>query len=317
MRQHTLHDDPGDQFAASLPSGAAESLSQDQLETEPAASEALTVDSGVIKLTDHLKREARIQRRENLMAGTWGVALFIVLARAGSQFSSGYPAMLANWRHLFVIFLLLCTGMMVQGYFQSRRRKRDLTRALSNSAAIDQVSALVSTVTLPNTAIRNLSKQHLIALLPQVKASDASLFGAAERTILIRRLSISPADPGYRDLSELFSRQAYRREVALRVAILKAMEQVGGKRELPYVEALARETSRQPRALKTDPEIQAAARECLPFLQARVDDQRASAQLLRASSADAGQPNELLRASVAEVGDPGTLLRAGSVKEGG
>ena len=122
---------------------------------------------------------------------------------------------------------------------------------------------------MESTPVRNLSKRALIPLLPTLKASDAGALTEARRDRLLRLLAISPNDSGYRDLTELFSRSAYRREIELRVSILKAFEQVGGAKELPAVLRLSQGKPFTLHSRASIPkEVQQAAQECLPYLQA-------------------------------------------------
>ena len=111
----------------------------------------------------------------------------------------------------------------------------------------------------------------------------APAHGRSHRSRLLYFLNISPNDTGYRDLTELFSRSARQREIDLRLAILKSLEQVGGAKELPVVERLSKGLPTLQSASKVPGEIKKAALECLPYLQARAGEQRASEQLLRAS----------------------------------
>ena len=96
-------------------------------------------------------------------------------------------------------------------------------------------------------------------------------------------------------------------DLEFRLAILKALEQIGDAAAIPAVEHLANgyAYSANQRALK------AAAQECLPLLRANFGSVEANKTLLRASSAENAAPETLLRASEpAPDTKPEELLRA-------
>src|SRR5206468_10754437 len=75
------------------------------------------------------------------------------------------------------------------------------------------------------------------------------------------------------------------------VAALNALEQVGDGTALPMVRSLA-----SGKMKTADPKrVQAAARECLPYLQVRFEQQRATQTLLRASHVSKSPHDRLLR----------------------
>lgn len=246
-------------------------------------------------LTALLEQEARCRRREELTILAWSVHFLALMLWIPN--STTHAASMT--RNLILCFVLMGgvmgTGMCVQFYRRSYRRKRSLTTALAQSQDVTQVGYLIQALRVQNTRVCNLAKRTLIVLLPTLKASDAARLGDSERAILLRLLSIPPNDLGRRDLKELFSRLAYRRELELRLAILKALEQVGGARELATVERLARGLPGPPSISKICREIQEAAQECLPYLQMRANVQRAREELLRASGAHARLNGGLLR----------------------
>ena len=253
-----------------------------------------------------LQQEARHRRNENLTVFLWA-GIFI----AAMLTASNLPESLATIKVAFLFMMTMGAGMIAQLLRRSYRRKQTFTRSLTQVQSIEQVGLLVQTLQVENTSVRNLAKQTLIKLLPNLQANHAALLGEYERKILLRQLAISPNEIGHRDITELFSRTAYRREVDLRVAILKAYEQVGGAKELLTVERLARGLPTLPSTSKFPTEVCEAARECLPFLQSRVSEQRASEQLLRPSSIQNTSTDLLLRPAVSERDAlPEQLLRA-------
>ena len=258
-----------------------------------------------------LQQEAQSRRKEEWASLAWSSAFLLTMVWVATRTFPNAPSLMIN---LFLLFFLMVTvgaGMSMRLSRRSQRRKRSITTALAQIQTTQQIGPLIQALRVQNTPVRNLAKQALITLLPTMQASDAPLLGEAERSILLRQLSIQPNDPGYRDLKELFSPLAYRREVDLRLAILKALEQVGGAKELATVERLAQGLPTLQSAMKVPLEIREAAQACLPFLQVRAGEQHARKQLLRASVAPAVSDKTLLRPASARPEDhPEQLLRA-------
>lgn len=277
--------------------------------TDALAEQPLSTDAD--ELTTLLQQEVRIRRKEELITFAWsGVFLLCILWTVHRSFTD-VNTFMTNFRNCFLLLGGLGMGMCAQLVRCSYSRKHSFIEALAKSHDVRQVGPLIQALRVPNTSVRNLAKRALILLLPTLRASDAARLGDSEHAILLRTLAISPNDPGYRDLTELFSRSAYRREVELRVAILEALQQVGSAKELSVVARLSRGLPAMGSVVKVPGEIQEAARECLPFLEVRANDQIASAQLLRASSAQALPDNTLLRpASTRTDALPEQLLRA-------
>lgn len=117
-------------------------------------------------------------------------------------------------------------------------------------------------------------------LLPQMKASDARLVTPAMRQTLHIWLG---------SWENLVGRTAFPDD--LRIAALKALEQVGDAKSIPIVERLAQ------RLPRTDSEtaVRKAALECLPMLRANCGEVDAARTLLRAAHAEDARPDTLLR----------------------
>ena len=263
-------------------------------------------------LTTLLRQEARGRRNETWITLAWSGAFI------GSMIWLFEKAILSATLHTgdlwrcFAMMLAFGWVLMSQLRVRLHRRKNSLTNALSQINDKKQIGPLIRTLRVQNTPVRNLAKQSLIELLPTLRVSDASLLGPTERKILLRHLAILPNDPGYRDVKELFSRSAFRRELDFRLAILKVLEQVGGEQELETVKRLARSAPSPQNPIKIPEEMRAAAQDCLPYLQARANDQRAGSQLLRASGFPAASGADLLRPATSSLEThPEQLLRAG------
>ena len=125
-------------------------------------------------------------------------------------------------------------------------------------------------------AIRNA----LTTLLPQMKASDAHLLTREARLFLHAWVS-----------SALTVGTRFSDRDALRLAALKALEQVGDSSAIPVVERLANCAPQTPR----EERIRQAAIECLPMLRANCGEVETARTLLRASQSEDARPDTLLR----------------------
>ena len=136
----------------------------------------------------------------------------------------------------------------------------------------------------------------LTALLPQMKASDAPLLTPAARQTLHRFVGGNPASlriaPSCGD--------------TLRIAMLKALEQVGDSSAIPVVERLANAKARTADQIR----IRQAAIDCLPLLRANCGEIETARILLRASRPETTEPATLLRpATGGTATDAAELLR--------
>ena len=268
-------------------------------------------DPATTALTELLQQEAVARRNETVSSLAWSGVYMIFMLWLIRQIGMTEDALKVNMLLCFTIVGIVAGVGCVQVSRRMSRRKRSLTETLSRIGDKKQIAPLIRTLQVQNTPVRNLAKHRLIALLPTLRASDASLLSDPERKILLRQLAIFPNDPGYRDVRELFSKAAAQREMDLRLAILKALEQVGGERELGAVEGLARGLPTLLSQVPVPQELREAAQACLPYLQSRAADQRAGAQLLRASSLPTASGADLLRPATAGASSPSDqLLRA-------
>ncbi|HLK56913.1 MAG TPA: hypothetical protein VKU00_10125 [Chthonomonadaceae bacterium] len=186
----------------------------------------------------------------------------------------------------FVVLTLLFPGITIPILMlrPSRKAKR-AAQQLSSRNDLSGIGGLIETLYFSDQR-EGPAIETLIALLPRLQASDSDLLTERHHAVLRGTLSSLPHVTG-----NLFTRLSRRKEIhaRLQVAILKAFEQVGDSKALPVVAALAESAAH--------PQVRAAAVECLPFLQMRQEQERASQTLLRASSASATEPDMLLRAA--------------------
>ena len=330
MSQQQLHTQPSESGAytllplpgTALP-GATTDVTQAAAGAEMAASsveenadvenvqEKRTADNQTLSIL--LQKEARQRTNDAWRTGVYMLLFMLPIVQLLHLPSGGANtnAYMTSMQFFAVYTCVLTTFMLAHLTRRSYRRKRSLTQELAKTHDVGMVTSLVETLRVDNTQVRNLTKHALTGLLPQLRASDGELLGEKQRDVLLRQLAISPADKGYRDLGELFSRAAYQRELQFRLSILKSLEQVGGAKELPIVERLSRGLPNLQSGTRVPKEVREAAKECLPSLQERALGQRASEQLLRASSAQDTATDVLLRpASGQPDALPDQLLRA-------
>lgn len=168
----------------------------------------------------------------------------------------------------------------------------EIARVGGVQAIVPLFIALRGAPTVPQQqAIAN----ELTTLLPQMQSSDSYLL-----TPTLRRMMSGWLD----DVGKGFVTDGGRD--ASRVALLKALEQVGDASAIPAVTRLTKMEPRTPGETK----IQHAALECLPKLLMNCGEVEAARVLLRASQAEAAHSASLLRpASGAGQTDPAELLR--------
>ncbi len=170
-------------------------------------------------------------------------------------------------------------------------RLKGLMKELATVSDLRVAGPFIEIAALEDGSAKTMAMHLLTRLLPRFRASDAKLLTDAQHAALIHILA--------------------RRYPTLDffVAALKALEQIGDARALPVVDNLA-----AGRCVTTDPKrVQAAAQDCLPFLQIRCDRQQASQTLLRASSASETPADTLLRpAQGIGPAESSELLRGGT-----
>ncbi len=180
------------------------------------------------------------------------------------------------------------TGLLISAAAATQQQK-GMVRSLAQFDDIRIVGPLAELLEMLDADTGAVAEGALVRLLPRLQASDAAKPFTAQRQALYRALK--------------------RKNAALVTAILKALEQIGDYQALPYVEKLL---EGEGQAAK-DPQVQEAARECLPFLQQLAQQEQARQTLLRAAAATPETHSEtLLRpASGVPTVDPEQLLRAG------
>ena len=244
------------------------------------------------------------ERRIALLHQIWaGIALTVIgcLVSLVLLLSTSY----ARWR-IWHRAKRLAFGFGDAGENKIRKATGN-TEAIADIVSIGSLTEMLEIDSIP---VRNMAKARLTHLLPQLKANDASLLNPSQRKRLNLFLGAHRFDLGYRDIRELWSKQARQRDTDFQFAILKAYEQVGDADCLPAVRSLAHPAPHY--AKIAPPELVEEARHCLEFLEKLVEQNKMSKQLLRASSVPEAMPNTLLRAAMshANAEEANSLLRA-------
>ena len=197
---------------------------------------------------------------------------------------------------VFLSILLWAIGMCLTLWVSARKAPRfdaEEIAQLGGTQAIAPLFAALRATSSP-PLLREM-RDALTLLLPQMKASDASLLTPTSRkTIRGLLIGVSP------------NHQKYECEDALRIAMLKALEQVGNAKDIPIVEKLIQRNARTP----GEKLVRQAAMECLPMLLINCGEVEAARTLLRPSQAEAAHSATLLRpAGGAGQMDSAELLR--------
>ena len=189
------------------------------------------------------------------------------------------------------------------------RRLLDALQTLDNPALVGLLTDTLRGAAAEMPAAINWSavramRAALTHLLPRLQATDAHLLNVAQRARLNHelgrgKLSLHPAWCGP---------QQAEMQAAFDVAILKAWEQVGDENALPVVQKLAAQRAGTPAQKR----VQQAAKSCLPYLETRAGEQRATQTLLRAADLPTTNGDVLLRAAAPQTtrNEAAQLLRA-------
>lgn len=184
------------------------------------------------------------------------------------------------YQMLWVLLFLPVIGMALMGLRAFLKKPTWNAEELARLGGVKAVGTLLDLLSAPK-APKQMTPLYvaLTELLPQMKAGDAATWTVEQRSILLWSLQNS-----YGGYTSPALYQNYR------LAILKAMEQIGDAAAIPVVEHLANGAAR------TAPQkaLKAAAMECLPLLRANLSDVEAAKTLLRASTPENSAPKTLL-----------------------
>lgn len=206
---------------------------------------------------------------------------------------------LAIWLLFMLLMAFTGHGNQVSAFFgfssflgsaaAATQMQKNATKALAVLDDPAVVGPLAESLEFGDKALAKIATERLTALLPKLKASDASLLLPEQRAILYKQLK----------------RQS-RQNVEFSVAILKSLEQIGDEKAVAVVRELAQKEPANPSQAR----IVAAAKECLPFVEERAEQMRVASTLLRPVDGPGSARETLLRAADgAPQGDPELLLR--------
>ena len=169
--------------------------------------------------------------------------------------------------------------------FGSRKVSANAAKRLAEIETVQAIPPLLDAIVL--SGYRNTSPAYLplLRLIPRLRAADYNLIDERRRKILLRTLG-RRFNRIYKWLSGLDE---------LKLAILKALEQVGDENAIPVVEKLAAESR--------NVEVRNAAIECLPFLRQKSAQVTPGRTLLRAAAEPQSEAT-LLRAAAANASPP-------------
>ena len=171
--------------------------------------------------------------------------------------------------------------------FAPTKLQKRAARALSESDDIRAVPLLIEALDKQDGATRAAAVKALTRLLPQLHASHDDSLTDAHLNILLAQMAKA-------DDKELTS------------ASLKALTQIGDERFLELVKSWSEGKG----AAKKNAQLRDSAKDVLPYLEERIEKQKAGKTLLRAASADSADSDSLLRpAATAPESQPDTLLR--------
>lgn len=253
-----------------------------------------------------LVSEGKKRYRQRQKARRWAIALvsLYVLGFVISiaTYGQGWGSYIRVGLHSIQIFGFL---FAVKGMSSL---SKEAIRTIQGKFDVQMIGMLVMCLPEADAETRDIVVQELKRLLAEVKIHDRQYLNNEEMKILLAQLD---------GKDEEFT-----------IAILKALEQIGDERALPYVERLAQKAD--PKRRKTVKEIlltpigskkpdtsefvtvSEAAKACLPFLHQRIQEAAVSSTLLRASSQhEVSGSEELLRpASASQERHEAELLRA-------
>lgn len=268
--------------------------SGDALTAEHDATENVSVQAQCVELS---RLAHRTQRRTDLIM--WAIPLFYCLMTVllllckfwlGEERSNAILGSPLTYIPL-ALFWIGVTVTLLRSAGKPRKQMREMARALGESGSIRAAGALLDTFQQEDQKVHQAAKEGLTEILPRFQPADADLLTPAQRAALVRQLNLPLLHIGVKRGASASA--AYRRNVEFRIAILKALAQIGDESALPIVQRLACSEAKS----DVQRRIQAAAATALPDLLLRVEQQHSHQTLLRASDASANEPESLLRAA--------------------
>ena len=246
------------------------------IETEADKLTAQTVTERLTEIENGSKRAIRRFRIGVGMLGAWTLTGAIVLAHLAQLNLYVLPV-------LFLIFAVQFIWLPLQLWICKRSAPKFDAADIAKQGGVQAIAPLFAAaqVIFPKKRRRAIMGA-LTTLLPRMKATDAHLLTPTARNRIRDWLSTMANTVLGHPCSD-----------DLRIAALKALEQVGDTDDIPVVTRLANmhaQTSEQTR-------VKQAAIECLPMLRSHCGEVAAARTLLRAANAEDARPDTLLRAA--------------------
>lgn len=216
--------------------------------------------------------QARMDRRRAISSGVTGAVILTV----------EFYLLDGHWTPIGILDAPVMALFLL---WQRAKRRQALASILAPLEDKRTAGLFVDVLGSRNRALGDASEKALTRWLPTLEHSDARLLTADQRAKLAYRLRS-------------------RGHMEFRLAILKAFEQIGGRDEIPAVQALAKDGW----AASHNPEVHEAAVACLRFLETNAERQAMESTLLRAAEAPEAAPDELLRPAASGDTEPASEL---------
>ncbi len=246
--------------------------------------ETTTIDNMITEAKNRL-----FQRNVRYALKSFGLFMLISLLPA-------IPISIIQPRDGFMLWLspFSMIPIMITIHFVSKRENKQPLpfniHKMSELAGVKDIDILIGALPL------NMSKSdkgalyvNLVHLLENIKANDSYLLTPEIRRKLHQRISVERQ--GFGLIPE---------SLPLKLAILKALEQVGDKDDLPVVRRLAEMKARTPRQR----EVRDAAQNCLEYLEIHINDHTEKMSLLRGASPESASTKTLLRPAIINPSTP-------------
>ena len=255
----------------------ADAMSETQTEVQAQAASSMqnAVNVSLETLLPRLRHLAeRERRRRNLHEAlkaclTFAFCIWAFHGEKGLSFSIFLYAILFSFLSSIVV------GATVGPYFRARRsRDKRFVKELAGIQDARAIGLLAEALTLNDDDLKRVVREAMMQSLPLLQASDSALISPEQRGYLYKALYTMNAD--------------------FVLALLKALEQVGDAKAIPYVEKLAAGEY----TAKISKKVREEAKVCLEFLRQRAPHQEANETLLRAARSQAATPETLLRPAV-------------------
>ncbi len=254
-----------------------------EIETETDTLTAESVTDSLNEITDGSKRARRLFR-----IGVGGLAAWTL---GGVVVFRGIDPLSPNLLPLLLLFFAVqFIWLPLQLWMCFRSAPKFDAGGIAGQGGVQAIIPLFAAaqVSFPKKHQRAIMSA-LTILLPQMKANDSHLLTPIARRRIHAWLGTKA--------NTMFG---YPCPDDLRIAALKALEQVGTSDDIEVVERLANIKARTPAQMR----VKHAAIECLPMLREHCSDVASAQTLLRASNAEDSRPDTLLRAA---SGNPDTV----------